>query len=49
MKSKSLASRRSELTNNPEKDLSPSIPQRKNPHRKPAGLITEPVQVQEKV
>jgi hypothetical protein len=45
MKSKSLASRRSELTNVPEKDLSPSIPQCKNPRRKPAGSITKPVQV----
>ncbi|KAJ7844226.1 hypothetical protein B0H14DRAFT_2585293 [Mycena olivaceomarginata] len=45
MKIKSLASRRSELTNDPEKDLSSSIPQRKNPRRKPAGSITKPVQV----
>jgi hypothetical protein len=45
MKIKLLASRRSELTNDPEKDLSSSIPQRKNPRRKPAGSITKPVQV----
>ncbi|KAJ7331438.1 hypothetical protein DFH08DRAFT_814744 [Mycena albidolilacea] len=28
-----------------KKDLSPSIPQRKNPRRKPAGSVTKPVQV----
>ncbi|KAJ7803392.1 hypothetical protein B0H14DRAFT_2613335 [Mycena olivaceomarginata] len=39
------ADEKSDLTNDPEKDLSSSIPQRKNPRRKPAGSTTKPVQV----